>query len=151
MSTAPADDQATEKETSLGKGRGIAVGDFEFNKVSYTSSSASAVGSGAFHTYRAARKREQDRLDALQTERQNAEDEATHRAKLEQNRMKAEEKTKKNAAKRRKRKLRRQEARFLAATKVDATVGQDTAEDPSSPIKNDGSFLETMLKKQKKD
>lgn len=76
--------------------------------------------------------------------------EAEHQKKLEQNRLEAELKTKKRSEKRKKRKQRQAEAKIRKITDVKVPEEDITAQvdDVVPPIiANDGSFLETMLKK----
>lgn len=73
-------------------------------KVVNLMSSIAGAGSGEFDLYRAARKRERDRLDELEKEEKKRIESEAIAKKMEINRMEAELRVKKNAEKRKRRK-----------------------------------------------
>ncbi|CAH0489387.1 unnamed protein product [Peronospora farinosa] len=132
------------------------------NRVENVSGSGAGAGSGEFHTYRAARRREMERIEVLeQRYKQNKaqqEFEATRKRKSEE----FEAKVQKRAEKRRQRK-ERAKLKALDAVQEEEKTNEKEKEDsvnkeeqmPETPggvaeIPNDGSFLEKMLALQKK-
>lgn len=66
--------------------------------------SSAGAGSGEFHVYKASRRRENERLRAMDEEAKKEEDDANWQKQLEEKRRKDDEKTRKNREKRNKRK-----------------------------------------------
>ncbi|CAH0477304.1 unnamed protein product [Peronospora belbahrii] len=131
------------------------------NRVENVSGSGAGAGSGEFHTYRAARRREMERVEMLETRyKQNKaqqEFQAMRKRKVEE----FEAKIQKRAEKRRRRK-ERFKMKALDAVQEEQNANEKEKEDsvkkeeqvPETPggvaeVPNDGSFLEKMLALQK--
>ena len=69
--------------------------------------STAGASSSEFDVYRLGRRRELDRLNAMEQETRKAVVEELYVAKIERNRIEAEERTKKNAEKRKKKKMKK--------------------------------------------
>lgn len=74
--------------------------------VSNVQGSSAGAGSGEFHVYKASRRREYERLRAMDEEKEKEEQDAEFKAKQEDMRSKDDEKTARNRAKREKARLR---------------------------------------------
>lgn len=68
--------------------------------------SSAGAGSGEFHVYKASRRRENERLRAMDEEAKKEEEDAKWERELEEKRLRDEERTKKNRARRNKRKMK---------------------------------------------
>ena len=77
------------------------------NRVENVSSSISGANSSEFDKYRRARRREQERLDAIERERREQEERSGLFARVQLNRLEADERTRRNAERRQRKKLRR--------------------------------------------
>ncbi|GLD91681.1 hypothetical protein PINS_up000214 [Pythium insidiosum] len=153
--------------------RGASEGEdkFHFNRVDNVSGSSAGAGSGEFHMYRAARRREMERVERMEKEYAARKAQEDFEAKRLQKKQEFEARANKRADKRRRRK-ERAKARSLNAddsddeTKDEKNTDSDGQDEkaakrqktdeplPETPggvpeIPNDGSFLERMLALQK--
>jgi len=85
--------------------------------------SSAGAGSGEFHVYKASRRRENERLRAMDEEAKKEEDDARWAKELEEKRLRDAEKTAKNRARRNKRKQKGKGGR-------DDTPGTDEPDEP---------------------
>lgn len=74
----------------------------DVEKIENRSGSSAGAGSGEFHMYLGARKRELERIESLEKEAEIENTKKQFAEKVEQNRLEAEQRTQKNAAKRKK-------------------------------------------------
>ena len=79
------------------------------NRVENVVSSISGANSSEFDKYRRARRREQERLDAIEKERREAEERDSLFLRVQLNKLEAEERTRRNAEKRLRKKLRKRQ------------------------------------------
>ena len=103
------------------------------NRVENVVSSISGANSSEFDKYRRARRREQERLDAIEKERREAEERDSLFLRVQLNKLEAEERTRRNAEKRLRKKLRKRqraagrESAVVCACEGDtSTAGQES-------------------------
>lgn len=114
-------------------------------KVVNPSGSGAGAGSGEFHTYRANRRREEDRLKRMNLEHEKKVRDEAFRERVERKRRECEERTAKKRLKRQKRRKRRKHARLEAdleklsagkkKTREDKKRGRDEASDDATSAK----------------
>ncbi|TDH64800.1 uncharacterized protein CCR75_002138 [Bremia lactucae] len=147
VATVAYDATVKEKEPS-GTTSEIKDGKLHVNRVDNVSGSSAGAGSGEFHSYRAARRREMERVAVMEKryndKKAQQEFEAERKRKAEEFEAKMRKRTEK-----RKRRRKRGKAKNFDQEVVD--MREKTMEEaPETPggvteIPNDGSFLEKML------
>ena len=96
----------------------------------YVASSNAGAGSEQFHIYRAARRRELDRLDNIEKESNEMEAARIYQEKIARNKFEAEERTRKNAEKRKRKKSKKMmKLKEAKANKGGGTAGQSVDEE----------------------
>ncbi|ETV94327.1 hypothetical protein H310_11974 [Aphanomyces invadans] len=125
---------------------------FKFNKVDNVSGSTAGAGSGEFHMYRAARRREMERVSAMEKNHKKIEEEREFQEKRRRAQEEVEAKAQQKAAKRR-RKLENAKMRKMMGEhgkEVDKIPALDNVMPGGVPeIANDGTFLDKILALQK--
>ena len=111
------------------------------NRVENVSSSIAGANSSEFDKYRRTRRREQERLDAIERERKEAEERNSLFAKVQRNKLEAEERTRRNAERRQRKKLKK--ARKTQATELKHDVDNISADGPTSEHENDSEAMES--------
>ncbi|RYH17667.1 DUF1168 domain-containing protein [archaeon] len=94
-------------EFTMGSSAGANSGDFHkvvINRTEFTMGSSAGANSGDFHKYIGARNRERERVEELDKSAELAEERQAFTAKVQQNKLEADERTRKNAEKRKKKK-----------------------------------------------
>lgn len=108
----------------------------------YVPGSNAGAGSSTFHTYRATRRRELDRMDNIEKNANREEHERKFAEKVARNRQEAEERTRKNAEKRKQKKMKKRQlkhARGPTSGLVGGTAhdGEDDDDDDEDNEDND--------------
>jgi hypothetical protein len=117
--------------------------------------SCAGAGSEQFHIYRAARRRELDRLEGIETRYAVEEAAKIFAEKVARNKTEADERTRKNAEKR-KRKKTKQRGTHASSTSPDncikeSDVDSDSAVHDREALETDSITGDSRLKKQKLD
>ena len=88
--------------------------------------STAGAGSGDFHTYRNARRKEMMRLEKMETQYQDALKEKDFQQRRQERQLKEEQRTAKRAAKRKKQKAKKQAAKKAKTAGGAAAAGSDS-------------------------
>lgn len=130
----------------------VKEGKLVVNRVDNVSGSSAGAGSGEFHTYRAARRREMERVASMEQRYKDNKAQQEFEAKRKRNAEAFDAKIQKRAEKRRRRKDRAK-AKTLDGKTAQSSVEtkEQMLETPGGvpEIPNDGSFLEKMLAMEK--
>lgn len=109
-------------------------------KIENMHGSAAGAGSGEFHMYLGARKREKDRIEEMEQQKKIEEEKNSFAQKVERNRLEAEMRTQKNREKRFKMKERARKRQKLGHQ--GEVRGEDAADEEGA---DDGDNDETMI------
>ncbi|KAH7479160.1 hypothetical protein PRIC1_009288 [Phytophthora ramorum] len=128
-------------------------GRLQINRVENVAGSTAGAGSGEFHTYRASRRREMERVALMEQRYKDSKAQQEFETKRKRNADEFEANMHKRAEKRRRRK-ERAKAKAMDAEQKEETSAHKKEQVPETPggvpeIPNDGSFLARMLALQK--